>query len=301
MSQNDTNDSFVFSNKQTGQIPTTSTNTNSMDQTNINPTLNSSSYNNPTSTNDNSTVSSNASDSVQVQENSLPKISTFSDPQDNLGSLAIDSLSAIQSNLDNATPSPTDQEVETNINLNITNPNLDSVTPIQTVNPQPDTTTNNAIPDFRSLAEEIMAEQSSTKQSDYPQPVTEITQTLQGNNDQTNPANSPSMQQQTQAYQPNNEVKNEEPKLTPDPFVQPIKEKDVEEEREALEILINSSRIDPELKDHLKIELLKFKNMETDLAPINQNVNNINTENMTPEPATPIVNPVQEIPPQPPM
>jgi len=92
-----------------------------------------------------------------------------------------------------------------------------------------------------------------------------------------------------------------EPQLESDPFIQEVHEQDVKVEQEALETLIASNRIDPEIKEHLKIELLKYKDMESDIAPLGQDINTLAAEVMAPEPATPITNPVQAIPPQPPM
>jgi len=290
--------SFVFNSKQPAQAQNIGTQTPAVPVATVNQTSNVPSSNPPTVPNDkNYPIINNQVNNPQPDITSLPNITTFSEPDTNTTTDLIQTdLSAEKAVTDQATTTMPEQ------NTPFPNEDLDALEtpPLSVPNPP----ANNTAPDFRALAEEIMTDQSSTNQSNQGQ-LTQIG--AQNNNqDNTQPTQDPiNINALSQAMlQPQGPVINnitDEPKLISDPFVQQIHEKDVDEEREALEILINSNRIDPELKEHLKIELLKFKSMETDLAPINQNVNNISAEATTPEPETPIVNPIQETPPQQPM
>jgi len=164
-------------------------------------------------------------------------------------------------------------------------------------------------PDFRAMAENIVTNTQIELQSPIntiptvlnsspifsPTPAPNLTiptdSNLQSTNQNTN----------TNSDTSTTPVKLPDPMLQSDPFIQEIHDQDVKVERDALEVLIASNRIDPELKEHLKIELLKFKDLENDITPIGQDINSIAAEVMAPEPATPVVNPIQAIPPQPPM
>jgi len=289
--------SFVLNNKQPAQTQNIGTQNPAVPVTTASQTSNVPSSNPLTVTDDKNYPSSNRVNNLQSDITSLPNISTFSEPDTNT------TTNLTQTDLPTE-KAETDQVTTTIPEQNTSLPNEDlgalETTPLSVPNPP----ANNTTPDFRALAEEIMADQSSTNQSNQDQLIQVSAQN--NNQDNTQPTQDPvNINAPSQPMlQPQDPVINnitDEPKLISDPFVQQIHEKDVDEEREALEILINSSRIDPELKEHLKIELLKFKNMETDLAPINQNINNINAEATTPEPETPIVNPIQETPPQQPM
>jgi len=164
-------------------------------------------------------------------------------------------------------------------------------------------------PDFRAMAENIV----TNPQAELQNPVNTMPTVLN-----SNPVSSPAsasnqaiptdtdLQSINQSIDTNPSIstapnKLSDPMLKSDPFIQEIHDQDVKVERDALEVLIASNRIDPELKEHLKIELLKFKDLENDITPIGQDINSIAAEVMAPEPATPVVNPIQAIPPQPPM
>ncbi len=238
----------------------------------------------------------------------LPSISTF-DSFDPSSKIPVDVPATVVSEPQNTVEPETtvlpssNQSMTSPVNI----PILNAVPTVPTTPTQPTSDTNTtatATPDFRALAEEIVSHTPEppniqTQDSSIPPEINALPQTPLAS-----PATTPVVDPPTQTPPPLPSTA-PEPQLEADPFIQEVHEQDVKVERDALETLISSSRIDPELKEHLKIELLKFKEIENDTIPLGQDINTIAAEVMAPEASvesqTPNTNPIQTLPPEIPM